>query len=133
MSAGGGNAYMVLNPALLTEIGNDPEMAHAVGLVTGQVAARARANCISPQVAATIDMEMIHWSTGWFGRVIVGHFLGNIIEFGAGAHVILPKNRKALASSGFGPVAVIDHPGMDAAPFLRPAAEGFGKLRARRT
>jgi hypothetical protein len=43
-------------------------------------------------------------------------------EFGAGPHIIRPVTKKALAwPGGRHPVAVVNHPGNPASPFLRPA------------
>ncbi|RAJ70279.1 bacteriophage HK97-gp10 putative tail-component [Streptomyces sp. Amel2xB2] len=43
-------------------------------------------------------------------------------EYGAGPHIIRPVNKKALAwPGGRHPVAVVNHPGNPARPFLRPA------------
>jgi len=46
------------------------------------------------------------------------------VEFGTPPHKIRPKNKKALANrkGGFGPVSgVVNHPGTDPQPFMRPA------------
>lgn len=43
-------------------------------------------------------------------------------EYGAGPHIIRPVTKKALAwPGGRHPVAVVNHPGNAAKPFLRPA------------
>lgn len=44
------------------------------------------------------------------------------VELGTSAHVILPKNKKALSwPDADHPVARVNHPGAAPAPFLRPA------------
>lgn len=46
----------------------------------------------------------------------------SVQEFGAGPHIIRPVNKKALHWPGARhPVAVVNHPGNPARPFLRPA------------
>lgn len=44
------------------------------------------------------------------------------VEFGTKAHLIKPKNRKALAIGLTGAYRQVRHPGARAVPFLRPAA-----------
>lgn len=44
------------------------------------------------------------------------------VEYGTAPHVIRPKNKKALAWPGARhPVALVNHPGTRAQPFMRPA------------
>ena len=44
------------------------------------------------------------------------------VEFGSGPHIIRPSSKKALHWPGAAhPVAVVNHPGTPAQPFLRPA------------
>ncbi|OKI04929.1 hypothetical protein A6A06_09545 [Streptomyces sp. CB02923] len=46
------------------------------------------------------------------------------VEYGTAPHVIVPKNKKALAWPGAAhPVTKVNHPGTAARPFLRPAVE----------
>lgn len=51
-------------------------------------------------------------------------FYGKFIEFGAGAHAIKVKNRKAMAGGLSHPVRrPISHPGTAPRPFVRPALD----------
>lgn len=50
----------------------------------------------------------------------VGHW--SAVEYGTGPHIIRPVNKRALHWPGAAhPVAVVNHPGTPAQPFLRPA------------
>lgn len=68
---------------------------------------------------------------GSFGAYTVDYALP--IELGAEAHVIRPRNKRALYWPGAAhPVALVHHPGNAPHPFLRPAADQeFPKLAAR--
>jgi HK97 gp10 family phage protein len=50
-------------------------------------------------------------------------FYAHMVEFGAAAHVITAKDGKALAFGG-GVYKSVNHPGIKAKPFLRPALDG---------
>jgi hypothetical protein len=68
---------------------------------------------------------------GSFGAYTVDYALA--IELGAVAHVIRPRNKKALYWDGAPhPVKLVHHPGNEPHPFLRPAADQeFPKLADR--
>lgn len=50
-------------------------------------------------------------------------YIAHWIEFGTAAHTISGKNGKALAFAG-GVYKEVHHPGIKAAPFMRPALDG---------
>jgi HK97 gp10 family phage protein len=50
----------------------------------------------------------------------VAAFYAHMVEFGTARHWIKPKNRKSLFFAGIAR-DVVDHPGAQAKPFLRPA------------
>jgi HK97 gp10 family phage protein len=99
---------------------------------------RAEAERRAPRLtgggAASIEKKIVDKGKGK-ARAVVGpdvaqpkrigrggqkHFYMLIQEFGADAHTISPKNKKALAFDGV-IVAGAQHPGLTAQPFMRPA------------
>ncbi|MDC8446455.1 MAG: HK97 gp10 family phage protein [Nitrosomonas sp.] len=50
-------------------------------------------------------------------------FYGHMVEFGTAQHFIKPKNRKSLFFAGL-LREVVDHPGAQSKPFMRPAFDG---------
>ena len=53
-------------------------------------------------------------------------FYASWVEFGTAQHMIKPKNRKSLFFAGIAK-EVVDHPGSEPKPFMRPALDTTGE------
>lgn len=58
------------------------------------------------------------------GKQFPGGFVAHILEYGAAPHIIAPKKKgkkKVLKTASGGFAKEVDHPGVQATPFMRPA------------
>lgn len=68
-----------------------------------------------------------HSATGAWIQVGTNVEYADAVENGSAAHVIVPRNAKALFWPGAAhPVPKVQHPGTPAKPFMRPAFDGAG-------
>lgn len=84
---------------------------------------------IHNQSGALADSLRIKTNAGKDGkissRVVAGNktaFYAHMVEFGTAKHLIKPKNRKSMFVAGM-MRKVVDHPGAQKKPFMRPAAD----------
>lgn len=88
--------------------------------------AKAGIHNISGELAASLRISTRKGKNGQVSaRVIAGNktaFYAHMVEFGTARHLIKPKNRKSMVVAGM-MREVINHPGANKRPFMRPAAD----------
>lgn len=115
------------NPNLVMDLQNDPAFRAGVASVTAEVAATAAA--LAGPIADEIYPEMLAGGPV-MARVVSGHRASVWREFGTAPHRIEVSSAEALDLPGISPdfVEYVDHPGEPPRPFMRPAAQKFGRL-----
>jgi len=109
--------------------GNLREALEAIVLAGGEVIRQAAISRSDGKIAANMTKEPISKSAK---RIEVGigpsrrEWYARLIETGTGAHTVKRKRAKALNIGQMGFRALMQHPGMKARPFLRPALDENG-------
>jgi HK97 gp10 family phage protein len=85
----------------------------------------AQAKAKAPIDTGALQGSILGKMTGAYSGEVAPHVDYAIyVEFGTRAHIITPKNAKALYWPGAAhPVKSVNHPGTPAQPYMRPAAD----------
>jgi HK97 gp10 family phage protein len=98
----------------------DAALHQALDRIAAAIADDARA--LAPVRNGRLKASIFHDTVGLTARIGTDVDYWRYVEYGAPAHTIRPRNKKALFWEGAAhPVAVVHHPGSPAQPFLRPA------------
>ena len=91
----------------------------------------SRYGAVAGSLRASVKVNPPTYSGDWVNcKVSAGSkiaYYARWVEFGTAAHQIKPRYRKALTVEG-GYAEVINHPGAQAHPFMRPAVDSAGQI-----